>query len=437
MFDLPDRGFFGRLGGGLGRIFAGRDDPRLSQEENAAARSDALVQAGLAALAGGSQGNTSLNVLGQAGLAGQQFGAQARAGEFAINNQQQMAALAQQGPEALMQMFQHALASGDAESARAISEVLKSMGSSAGGYNGSFQTLPVQDPESGDWSLHRVLADPRSGQIIRDFGPDLEAQRLAARGGGGGVPLLLKTSDPESDDLLDQSYVQYDRGTGQTKPNPVQYGGTIFRPPSRLPTEKMSQARGFLNMFNVANQKIEDLMIDRGGRPFGRTESIMADLGLRELVSSQIQEFNTASGIIFESWLRMTTGAAYNTEEMQNALRTFIPQPNESAESLEYKKQLRERLYWMMRSVAGYRVPKGMEQDMYNLPPEVFRVLSKPGENGLSVLDQIQATQAYIAQGMSSQILGEYGGQNNEAGPRAPNSPQPMTSNRFPLPGGG
>lgn len=434
MFDLPDRGFFGRLGGGLGRVFAGRNDPRLSEEENAAARSDALIQAGLAALAGGSQGNTSLNVLAQAGLMGQQAGAQARAAEFAINNQQQMAALAQQGPEALMRMFQHALASGDAEAARAISEVLKSMSGSSGGYNGSFQTLPVQDPETGEYALHRVLADPRSGQIIRDFGPDLEAQRLAARGSGG-VPLLLKAQDETSDDLLAVSWAQYDRGSGKTVFNPVRSGDRILRPPQVQPNEGIRKARAFLNFFGSAVEDQRKIMAERGNEPFGRVESFLNNFGLRELTSSRSQEFNVTAGIIFEGWLRHTTGAAYNEEEMRNALRTFIPQPGDAKETVARKLQLQQQLYWMIRGAAAYRVPEGM-MNPGSLPPEVLRVMAIPGPDGRSALDHIQENNAYVASQMGTQIMGEYGGMTNEAAPREPFSSS-VNTNRFPLPGGG
>lgn len=65
----------GGLGSLLGSIFGGQDDPRLTPEQNAAAKHQALLQAGLAILASPDRG---ISAIAQGGLYGQQAGEQAR-----------------------------------------------------------------------------------------------------------------------------------------------------------------------------------------------------------------------------------------------------------------------------------------------------------------------------------------------------------------------
>ena len=104
-------------------------------------------------------------------------------------------------------------------------------------------------------------------------------------------------------------------------------------------------------------------------------------MGLREFVSPQVQRFGSASGVIAEAWLRMTTGAAYNDEEMQTAIRTFIPLPNEPPEVSARKAMYRRRLGAMMSILAGYDTPTDMEGlKIYDLPPEVLDLLQKGGQ---------------------------------------------------------
>lgn len=78
----------GGIGAVLGHIFGGPDDPRLSPEQNQAARHQALLQAGLAILGSDS---TGLKAIAQGGLYGQQAGAQARELTYGRTQQERIA----------------------------------------------------------------------------------------------------------------------------------------------------------------------------------------------------------------------------------------------------------------------------------------------------------------------------------------------------------
>lgn len=68
-----------RASTGLGQLFGGQDDPRLTAEQNEAARRQAIMQAGLATLAASQEsGASGLGSIAQGAMYGQQAGAQGR-----------------------------------------------------------------------------------------------------------------------------------------------------------------------------------------------------------------------------------------------------------------------------------------------------------------------------------------------------------------------
>lgn len=69
----------GGVGGALGRALSGADDPRLSAEQNAEARRNAFINAGLATLANGGGGARGFQRVAGAMLASRQIGLQERA----------------------------------------------------------------------------------------------------------------------------------------------------------------------------------------------------------------------------------------------------------------------------------------------------------------------------------------------------------------------
>ena len=78
----------GGIGGTLGQIFGGVDDPNLTPEQNQQARRMALIQAGLATLASQQSG---LGAVAEGGLVGQQAGAQARQAIYGRTQQERIA----------------------------------------------------------------------------------------------------------------------------------------------------------------------------------------------------------------------------------------------------------------------------------------------------------------------------------------------------------
>jgi hypothetical protein len=118
----------------IGDAFSGPADPRLSAEQNDAARKQALFNAGIATILGGRGGNTTAQALAIGALTGQQAGASHRGGQV-MNAQKEAAKKRLQDAlgagmvdeQSLRRMFTQALIAGDIDSARTLSEVLKSL----------------------------------------------------------------------------------------------------------------------------------------------------------------------------------------------------------------------------------------------------------------------------------------------------------------------
>lgn len=160
---LGFRGFPGILE----RVFAGQNDPRLSDEQNASARKAAMLRAGLSILASPDSG---FRAIAQGGLAGQEAGQQMRADTLtqrqAAERQQRLQAAVAGGAidrNALQKLFVEAIVSGDTESAGKLSEVLKSMG---GGQSANLPSLQLKDginPATGKPEQYQF--NPHTGDV--------------------------------------------------------------------------------------------------------------------------------------------------------------------------------------------------------------------------------------------------------------------------------
>jgi hypothetical protein len=177
-------GLFDRLAGGVETLFGGRDDPRVSPEQNRAATSDALVNAGLATiLAEGPNGlpPTTFQAIAQGVLSGRQAGTQSRETSLQQTQQEQLKSLIESGeatPAMLQDVFLRAVANGDTDSARALAEVIKSVGGSSG--SGARRSQVVTS------NGRQVLIDLNTGEKIADLG---EAE--------GKIPPTLRFFDDE------------------------------------------------------------------------------------------------------------------------------------------------------------------------------------------------------------------------------------------------
>lgn len=96
-------GFLGQLGGAMGQVFGGADDPRLSPAQNEAARKQAMIQAGLATLGATGQGADPFAAIAAGGMAGQEAGGAFREQAYAMTAHERLSK-ALQDPR-IMSMF--------------------------------------------------------------------------------------------------------------------------------------------------------------------------------------------------------------------------------------------------------------------------------------------------------------------------------------------
>jgi hypothetical protein len=350
-------------------LYAGPSSSMLSQEQNDSARKQALLQAGLMALlsSSGQPGGPTphlFQILAQSALAGQAGGANARQQMVQQNRAAQLQQLMQsQGGvtrEMLDQMTMQALGAGDMEAAGRLIELRKVMRDPTanqiprqyrdeqgnlrlGIFNPetrSFEPIEGASPVTSTPTTIREYRDPQTGESFAGrFDP--ATNRIVRV--EGGVPVdrsqLVPIRDPDTGEL---SFGQFNPRTGNVEPitagvSPASIG------------EKATQARAFLEI--VPDQIA---FVDQFEGAPGRIESIIA----QELKPADIQQLQVAGSALAEAWLRMTTGAAYNETEFENARRMFIPMPGDSAAVLAMKSENRQRLLRMLRVVGGARAPE-------------------------------------------------------------------------------
>lgn len=83
-------GFLGKVGDAVGQVFGGADDPRLSGEQNAMARKQAMIQAGLATMGAAGQGMDAFGAIAAGGMAGQEAGMGLRERAYAMTSQERL-----------------------------------------------------------------------------------------------------------------------------------------------------------------------------------------------------------------------------------------------------------------------------------------------------------------------------------------------------------
>lgn len=124
-------GLFSNLGRGASGLFGGPVDPRLPPEQQAAARREALITAGLSAIIGSGPGSTgALPTLAQAALVGRQTGQQAQDRAVQQAGQGQIADLLAQGGVDLPSLRQALIQSariGDSEGTKTLAAIITSM----------------------------------------------------------------------------------------------------------------------------------------------------------------------------------------------------------------------------------------------------------------------------------------------------------------------
>lgn len=136
---------------------------------------------------------------------------------------------------------------------------------------------------------------------------------------------------------------------GKTKM--VQFGSkgaqieTPYAPPpsDKPPTELQSKAQTFHSQMRSASDEIAK--VEKGGfRPDsmrGQLDTKMAAGATNPLASPSAQQYRQAQEQWAESFLRVKTGAAATQDEVNRNIRTFFPQPGDSATVIKQKARQR------------------------------------------------------------------------------------------------
>lgn len=152
----------------------------------------------------------------------------------------------------------------------------------------------------------------------------------------GGVPQLRTVQGPDGRPI----YEEWNPRTGEWTAT----GKVAFSAPS----EQERRAAFFLPFMPEAETAISNFT----GAP-DRFSTLWQDKGFRELTSAERQELDNAATVYAEAWLRLTTGAAYNEQEFQNAYRLFAPQPGDKPATLRAKSRRRAELRATLEGTAG------------------------------------------------------------------------------------
>lgn len=129
--EQPPAAGGGGVGGALSQVFTGPDDPGLPEEANAQARQQALLQAGLATLAGGGGDARGIQRLAQGALLGQQIGQETRSRiREDFDRRQRLAQISAQfesgmDRNSVSQALRVSISQGDSEMSKVLTSVLK------------------------------------------------------------------------------------------------------------------------------------------------------------------------------------------------------------------------------------------------------------------------------------------------------------------------
>ena len=352
-------GFFDKVKGPAGQVFRGLygpqggNDPRVAGNGNDTLRAG-LTQGGLAMMLGGGQGMDFLSLLAQGMLASQQGATMFQQNQLQMQNQMELAQLAQGPvtPENLGRMMMSAIGAGNIDAARTISEVLKSQMANRTAIRPRTSRDTILNPETGTY--HRVAIDDDTQEIIRDFGPARPT----------GVPTYQPTLDPQGNmvmAMVDPSTVT-SRAPGTGTPTvslvPSAEGamGAAEGGPMRVGTPPTQAQQALVPHLRMMPQALEglDTFLDPEQNP-GRFERWPAMRGWNELASDETQMLVTLGNQMAEAWLRATTGAAYTQIEYDNAFKLFVPTPGDSVQLLEIKSRNRRALFDALQEMASGR----------------------------------------------------------------------------------
>lgn len=334
-------GFFDAVRAPASQIFRGLygapADPRLSEQQNQRAFGQGLTQGGLAMMLAGGSGppgsvrapNDLLSLLAQGMMASQQGTQMGQAQALRAQYQSRMQELAQGDvtPENLGRMMMSAIGAGDVQSARTLSEVLKSM--MAGG-GSRMRPQYINRTENGQ--RYRIAVDPVTMEEIARTKIDFP------------VSAFRRYSDVPRDDgryVDDTATFVRNEMTGEME--------RIYPNNPRARTDAEGRAEAFVPFLETSLPIIDQF--EENPPPFG--QEMYQNWIAGNVASDEMRQLYNAAIPVGEAWLRQTTGAAYNDTEYANSALIFIPRFGDSEAVRAQKRQMRLMLMAMTKRRAG------------------------------------------------------------------------------------
>lgn len=241
--------------------------------------------------------------------------------------------------------IQRAFENNDMEGVRSLVEMGKSLGrgSSARNPNRSAVYRTGYDPKDPNKTPSYFKLDGTTATKVEG----MNAQALGATGGRGPGSRVIDVWDSEGE----HRKMFVDHNTDMEKLD-------IWT----NPTETQSRASTHANMISMANESLKNATAP------GRLQWLAQKWGVNEAINKQRQEWDTSGIQVVDAYLRATTGAAYNKEEMMNAKAMLIPQPGDTPELLEHKERMREILAQNIVRVAEgkrWKKPEGIDANLW------------------------------------------------------------------------
>lgn len=318
-------------------------------EAAAAARRYGLLGFGAELLSPEGNIGTALSALQDRGLKG---GLAAQ--EMMLSNQQREARKGyfSDNPDLLMRYsdaISRAFAAGDTQAVKWLTETAKAI---AGGQN---QGKPT----------YKTGLDPEG------------KQRMFAITGAQAAPVEGMT--PTTDSSNDESFTGA-RWTLFEGEDGLPYGKWVRRgetPPGRpwtAPTEASNRAGFFADTLRQNNKLLDDATAPN------RLEQFADRFKLNEFLSTNREQFFNAGLSIIDTYLRITTGAAYNREEMRTAASLLTPMPGDNDDTLKRKAEMRRLLASSVERIArGARWTPGNSGLSPDLLNEITRIQGTSG----------------------------------------------------------
>ncbi len=235
--------------------------------------------------------------------------------------------------EWIEQTYPHFAAINDEESMSRMSEMYKSQGNTA-----------ARAPQEIDLGNRVIIRDPTTGQVMSEY-----SKGAAPGQGGRRDPRPITLINPESG-KAEVALFSPESGdfefTGQT-PATIGAGSEA---------ERKNQAIYELSAPHVA-------LLDEADAP-SRIQQLARNGKLNEVLSSEQQRYDVSGRQLADGYLRLTTGAAYNKEELEQATIMMTPRPGDTPETIALKRGNRARLVRALRAAAGRSFQESIDVPM-------------------------------------------------------------------------